>query len=143
MQQRRGAEPTSDRASQGASGDAGAIRHGVMLQLNEQLVLDYVHTHGTTTRPEIASSLGLSAATVSRIIRRLVGRDLVRQHRASVGGGCFGDELPGGRGRGGGTRSENDVALGKLRPVFRFMMGQAGDAPVVLQPSHVRVEEAQ
>jgi hypothetical protein len=43
--------------------DSGAIRHGLMLELNEQLVLDFVHTHATTTRPEIAASLGLSAAT--------------------------------------------------------------------------------
>jgi len=66
---------------------SGAIRHGLMLQLNEQLVLDYVHRHGTTTRPEIADSLGLSAATVSRAIRRLVGRDLVREEPGQSTGG--------------------------------------------------------
>lgn len=60
-------------------GEAGAIRHGLMLQMNEQLVLDYIHEHGTTSRPEIAVNLGLSAATVSRIVRRLVLRDLVHE----------------------------------------------------------------
>ena len=59
----------------------------MMLQLNEQLVLDYVHAHGTTTRPEIAASLGLSAATVSRAIRRLVGRGLVREEPGQSTGG--------------------------------------------------------
>jgi glucokinase len=67
--------------------DSGAIRHGVMLQLNEQLVLDYVHTQGTTTRPEISASLGLSAATVSRVTRRLIGRDLVREEPGVSTGG--------------------------------------------------------
>ncbi len=67
--------------------DSGAIRHGVMLELNEQLVLDFVHAHATTTRPEIAASLGLSAATVSRAIRRLVVRDLVREQPGQSTGG--------------------------------------------------------
>jgi glucokinase len=58
-----------------------------MLQLNEQLVLDYVHAGGATTRPEIAASLGLSAATVSRIIRRLAGRGLVREEPGHSTGG--------------------------------------------------------
>jgi len=57
----------------------GAMRHGLMLQVNEQLVIDFVHRLGHTTRPEIAQSLGLSAATVSRIIRRLSERGLVRE----------------------------------------------------------------
>ena len=88
MQERNDANRgTSTPTDEPGVSDSGAIRHGVMLQLNEQLVLDYVHTRGTTTRPEIAASLGLSAATVSRVIRRLVGRDLVReQPGASTGG---------------------------------------------------------
>ena len=72
MQERNDANRgTSTPTDEPGVSDSGAIRHGVMLQLNEQLVLDYVHTRGTTTRPEIAASLGLSAATVSRVIRRL------------------------------------------------------------------------
>jgi glucokinase len=63
------------------------MRHGLMLQLNEQLVLDDIHTHGNTTRPEIAARLGLSSATVSRIIRRLAGRDLVREEPGISTGG--------------------------------------------------------
>jgi glucokinase len=74
-------------AAKPAAGDSGAIRHGLMLQLNEQLVLDFVHEQGSTTRPEIAASLGLSAATVSRAIRRLVGRDLVREEPGHSTGG--------------------------------------------------------
>jgi glucokinase len=74
-------------AAEAAPGGSGAIRHGLMLQLNEQLVLDFVHEHGSTTRPEIATSLGLSAATVSRAIRRLVGRDLVREEPGQSTGG--------------------------------------------------------
>ena len=65
----------------------GPIRHGVMLQLNEQSVVDFVHERGQTTRPEIAASLGLSAATISRIIRRLVDRDLVREEPGVSTGG--------------------------------------------------------
>lgn len=88
MQERNGT--TTDRsepAQYPAASESGAIRHGIMLQLNEQLVLDYVHAHGTTTRPEIAASLGLSAATVSRAIRRLVGRGLVREEPGQSTGG--------------------------------------------------------
>ncbi len=43
-----------------------------MLQVNEVLVLDVVRNRGETTRPEIGSELGLSAPTVSRIVRRLI-----------------------------------------------------------------------
>ena len=75
------------RADQPVMIESGAIRHGLMLELNELLVLDYVHTRGTTTRPEIAASLDLSAATVSRIVRRLVGRDLVREEPGQSTGG--------------------------------------------------------
>ncbi len=88
MQERNGAASGRGQpAKEPGPCDSGAIRHGLMLQLNEQLVLDYVHAHGTTTRPEIAASLGLSAATVSRIIRRLVGRDLVHEEPGQSTGG--------------------------------------------------------
>lgn len=65
----------------------GGMRHSLMLQLNEQLVLDDVHAHGDTTRPEIAARLGLSQATVSRIIRRLLAQDLVREEPGVSTGG--------------------------------------------------------
>lgn len=50
---------------------SGPVRHGTMLQINEFLVLDFVRDHGPTTRTDIARDLGLSAASVSRIVRRL------------------------------------------------------------------------
>ena len=64
-----------------------AMRHGVMLEMNAALVLDHVRARGESTRPEIAAALGLSAATVSRIVRRLIdeGR-IVEVPGASTGG---------------------------------------------------------
>lgn len=58
-----------------------------MLLVNERLVLDDVRAHGDTTRPEISARLGLSAATVSRVIRRLAERDLVREEPGVSTGG--------------------------------------------------------
>jgi glucokinase len=49
-----------------------ALRQATMSALNESLVLDYVREHGGTSRPAIARNLGLSAATVSRIVTRLI-----------------------------------------------------------------------
>lgn len=49
------------------------VRHSTMLEVNEFLVLDHVRDCGATTRPEIARSLGMSPATVSRIVGRLLG----------------------------------------------------------------------
>jgi predicted NBD/HSP70 family sugar kinase len=48
-----------------------------MLQVNEFLVLDYVREHDPTTRTDIGRSLGLSAASVSRIVGRLRNDGLV------------------------------------------------------------------
>ena len=88
MQQRiEDSRGSREPAGGSAASESGAIRHGVMLQLNEQLVLDYVHEHGTTTRPDISASLGLSAATVSRVIRRLANRGLVREEPGRSTGG--------------------------------------------------------
>lgn len=62
-------------------------RHTV-LQLNEFLVLDRVRECGTTTRPDIATSLGLSAATVSRVVGRLLeSGTVVEAGPASAGSG--------------------------------------------------------
>jgi glucokinase len=66
---------------------AGAIRHDVMLEVNEHLVLDHVRQHGATTRPEIGQALGLSAASVSRIVRRLVDKGLVSEEPGASTGG--------------------------------------------------------
>lgn len=58
-----------------------------MLQINEQLVLDFVRDRGTTSRTEIVAGLGLSAATVSRIVRRLATDDLIREEPGASTGG--------------------------------------------------------
>jgi glucokinase len=47
------------------------VRHATMLEVNEFLVLDYVREHDPTSRTEIARDLGLSPASVGRIVQRL------------------------------------------------------------------------
>ena len=46
-------------------------------ETNQFLVLDAIRSAGATTRPELAAALGLSAASVSRIVRRLLSDSLV------------------------------------------------------------------
>lgn len=58
---------------------ARPLRHAAMLEVNEFLVLDFVRDRRTTTRSEIAAELGLSAASVSRIVRRLIEAELVHE----------------------------------------------------------------
>lgn len=53
------------------------MRHANVLEVNEFLVFDFVRAQAETTRPEIARALGLSAASVSRIVGRLLKDDLV------------------------------------------------------------------
>ncbi len=48
-----------------------------MLEVNEFLVLDYVREHDPTSQTDVASALGLSAASVSRIVGRLRADGLV------------------------------------------------------------------
>ncbi|HEX7473168.1 MAG TPA: ROK family transcriptional regulator [Candidatus Limnocylindrales bacterium] len=64
------------------------VRHATMLEVNEFLVLDYVRDHDPTTRTDIGRSLGLSPASVSRIVGRLRDDGLVREEgtRRSQGG---------------------------------------------------------
>jgi len=45
--------------------------------VNEFLVLDAIRSAGQATRPQLGSSLGLSQASVSRIVRRLLAQGLV------------------------------------------------------------------
>jgi glucokinase len=47
------------------------VRHATMLEVNEFLVLDYVREHDPTSRTEISRELGLSPASVGRIVSRL------------------------------------------------------------------------
>ena len=46
-------------------------------ETNQFLVLDAIRSAGATTRPDLAASLDLSPASVSRIVRRLLGEALV------------------------------------------------------------------
>src|ERR1035438_4953502 len=46
-------------------------------EVNEFLVLDAIRSAGEATRPQLATSLGLSAASVSRIVRRLLAQGVV------------------------------------------------------------------
>jgi predicted NBD/HSP70 family sugar kinase len=48
-----------------------------MLEVNEFLVLDYVREHDPTSQTDVARALGLSAASVSRIVGRLRADGLV------------------------------------------------------------------
>lgn len=57
----------------------GGLRPTAILEVNEYLVLDFVHERVVTTRPEIAAALGLSPSSVSRIVRRLLTQKLVRE----------------------------------------------------------------
>jgi glucokinase len=50
-----------------------------MSALNESLVLDFVRERGDTSRSEIAHSLGLSLASVSRIVARLIRAELITE----------------------------------------------------------------
>src|SRR2546423_1494538 len=58
-----------------------------MLEVNEFLVLDYVRDHDPTSRTDIARDLGLSAASVGRIIGRLRQDGLVDDVGASRSNG--------------------------------------------------------
>jgi glucokinase len=63
------------------------VRQTSILEVNEFLVLDFVRARGETSRPEIADELGLSASSISRIIRRLIVGGLVTEgSRTSTGG---------------------------------------------------------
>jgi glucokinase len=57
----------------------GGIRHNTMLELNEFLVLDYIRDHTETSRTDISRDLGLSAASVSRIVARLIRAQVVAE----------------------------------------------------------------
>ena len=64
------------------------LRSTSMLEVNEFLVLDFVRQRGETTRVDIAQQLGLSASSVSRIIRRLEASGSVTEGPGeSTGGG--------------------------------------------------------
>ncbi len=62
------------------------LRHAAMLEVNEFLVLDFVRERQQATRPEIGRALDLSAASVSRIVGRLLHAGLVVESGGSPGG---------------------------------------------------------
>ncbi len=64
-----------------------AVRHATMLEVNEFLVLDYVREHDPTSRTDIARELGLSPASVSRIVHRLREDGLVADAGSSRSSG--------------------------------------------------------
>lgn len=64
-----------------------ALRHGSMGEVNVHLVLAYFRDHPRTTRPEIAADLGLSPASVSRIVAKLVAQGLIEESGDTSGSG--------------------------------------------------------
>jgi glucokinase len=52
---------------------------GNIAELNSFLVLDAIKTHGRTTRRQLAAELGLSDASVSRIVQRLLLAELIAE----------------------------------------------------------------
>jgi glucokinase len=50
-------------------------------ELNSFLVLDAIRSHGQVTRRQLAGELGLSDASVSRIVQRLLLADLIAEER--------------------------------------------------------------
>jgi glucokinase len=63
------------------------MRHASMLEVNEFLVLDHVRAVRETTRTDLVRSLGLSPASVSRIVRRLAEQRLVVESPGESRGG--------------------------------------------------------
>lgn len=47
---------------------------------DEENVLEYVRSHGTVTKKDVIELLGVSTSTASRIIRKLVNRNLLKQN---------------------------------------------------------------
>ena len=60
------------------------LRQASLLEVNEFLVLDYVRERGRTTRARIAADLGLSSASVSRIVKRLLQQGTVTESVATA-----------------------------------------------------------
>ncbi|MBV9282256.1 MAG: ROK family transcriptional regulator, partial [Chloroflexi bacterium] len=53
--------------------------HASMQQANEAAILDHVRRHGSVSRSDVARDLGLSPATVSRAVRRLLHAGALRE----------------------------------------------------------------
>jgi glucokinase len=62
------------------------LRQATMSALNESLVLDFVREHEETSRAAIAAALGLSPASVSRIVGRLIRAGLVTESTEAADG---------------------------------------------------------
>jgi glucokinase len=55
------------------------MERSAITAVNEFLVLDAIRSAGQATRPQLGASLGLSQASVSRIVRRLLAQGLVTE----------------------------------------------------------------
>jgi glucokinase len=102
-------------------------------EVNEFLVLDAIRSAGEATRPQLATSLGLSPASVSRIVRRLLAaglvsdepgpsdgvgrnRDLLRFNRRA--GGVIAIDLGGAKCHGALADLAGEVVQEDMRPTF-------------------------
>lgn len=63
------------------------MRADGMGELNEYLVLEFLREHIEATRTDLASALSLSAASVSRIVSRLLERGMVEETTAATSTG--------------------------------------------------------
>lgn len=64
-----------------------AVRQGSMGEMNQYLVLEYIRDHPKTTRTDIAAGLGLSMASVSRIVSALLADGRLNELGAEGGDG--------------------------------------------------------
>jgi glucokinase len=68
---------------------------GNIAELNTFLVLDAIRSRGHVTRRQLGSELGLSDASVSRIVKRLLAAGLIAEEpRAGVGAGVARGRIP-------------------------------------------------
>ena len=53
---------------------------GGALNAEEETVLEYARTHGSVTRNEVIKLLEVSASTASRVLKKMVKRNLLKQN---------------------------------------------------------------
>ena len=106
---------------------------GNIAELNTFLLLDAIRSHGEATRRQLGRELGLSDASVSRIVKRLLATGIIEELPGAVGGtsasgasggGPSGSGISGGASRGGGSGGAGAVR-GRTPSILRFV-GPAG-----------------